>query len=73
MAREFVIYADESVKQGRYYSNFYGGAMVQSGDLALVESELRQLFAEENLKSEVKWTKVSSGYLAKYVSLMDCL
>ncbi len=28
--REFVIYTDESDKDGRYFSNFYGGALVRS-------------------------------------------
>ena len=27
---EFVIYADESVSKGDYYSNFYGGVLIKS-------------------------------------------
>ena len=27
---EFIIYCDESVGKGSYYSNFFGGALIQS-------------------------------------------
>ena len=29
MAKEFIIYADESTNKGEFYSNFYGGALIQ--------------------------------------------
>jgi hypothetical protein len=29
MAAHFIIYCDESVEKGRYFTNFYGGAMVR--------------------------------------------
>ena len=29
---EYIIYCDESVSTGRYFSNFYGGALVRSVD-----------------------------------------
>ena len=31
--REFVIYTDESDKDGKFFSNFYGGVLVRSTDL----------------------------------------
>lgn len=72
MSREFVIYADESVKKGKFCSNFYGGALIDSKDLTFVTKVLTQCKVNQNLKNEVKWTRVTSNYLSKYTALMDC-
>ena len=71
MATEFVIYTDESVKDGEYFSNFYGGALVRSSDLAKVIETLAQIKAKQNLHGEIKWTKVTGNYLDKYLAVMD--
>lgn len=71
MGREFIIYADESVSHGQYFSNFYGGALVRSTDLREVEETLQQTKARENLHNEIKWTKVTATYLSKYVAVID--
>ena len=71
MALEYVIYADESSKRGRFYSNFYGGALVRSTDLAPVQATLEAAKAQLNLHGEVKWSKVTSQYLEKYKKLMS--
>lgn len=68
---EYIIYADESEKQGRFFSNFYGGTLVRSTDLLAVESALKETKRSQNLLQEVKWTKVTQNYLSKYLSLMD--
>jgi len=70
MATEFVIYTDESVKDGKFFSNFYGGALVRSGDLAEVLEKLADIKAEQNLHGEIKWTKVTGNYLDKYKAVM---
>lgn len=71
MARELIIYCDESDKKGKYYSNFYGGALVRSSDLGPVQQQLEAQKRNLNLYSEVKWSKVTSVYLDKYKSFMD--
>jgi hypothetical protein len=71
VAREFIIYADESESRGRYYSNFYGGALVRSPDLAAVEARLERAKRKQGFAGEVKWDKVTSQYLDRYVRLMD--
>lgn len=71
MATEFVIYTDESVKDGEFFSNFYGGAMVRSSDLAEVIEAIAHIKAEQNLHGEIKWTKVTGNYLDKYIAVMD--
>lgn len=72
MALEFVIYTDESATKGARYSHFYGGVLVRSTDLLLVETTIRDCMKRENLLSEIKWSKVTEQYLAKYTALMNC-
>lgn len=71
MAREYVIYTDESIKSGAYYGNFYGGALLRSSDFDDVNAVLHAVATAEGLTREIKWQKVTSQYLSKYVALMD--
>lgn len=71
MARELIIYTDESTKEGRYFANFYGGALVRSEDIDDVRQVLTNAAAEVGLTAEIKWQKVSSGYLSRYMRLVD--
>lgn len=70
MAEELILYADESVETGRYFSNFYGGCLVSSKDLKPVVNELDACKSRLNLHGEVKWQKVTKAYLGKYQELM---
>jgi hypothetical protein len=72
MSLEYVIYTDESEKEGNFYSNFYGGVLVRSPDLQPVIACLEQEKARLNLHREVKWQRVTENYLEKYIALMDC-
>lgn len=71
MATELIIYADESESRGRYYSNFFGGALVSSAELAHVTERLTSVKKGQNLHAEIKWTKVTQNYLEKYKAVMD--
>lgn len=71
MHREHVIYCDESESKGSWFSNFYGGILVRSEDLADTIARVQRAKAELNLHQEVKWQKVTATYLEKYCSLMD--
>ena len=70
MAEEFIIYADESIGRGQYFSNFYGGALVRSRDIDEVRRILAARKAELNLHGEIKWSKVTAQYLSKYEEMM---
>lgn len=67
----YVIYCDESEEKGRYFSNFYGGALLRESDRQAIEAEFNNVKAERNLKGEVKWTKISEYNEAAYITLMD--
>lgn len=71
MATELVIYTDESDKDGDYFSNFYGGVLVRSRDLATVIARLEACKQQQNLFREIKWQKVTANYLTKYVAMVD--
>lgn len=71
MSNEYIIYADESVVKGEYYSNFYGGLLVRSEHLDQVIKCLNKEKNTQNLYREIKWQKVTGNYLSKYKSIMD--
>jgi hypothetical protein len=69
--REYVLFCDESIAKGAFYSNFYGGVLVGASCLEPVQMRLDECKVSQNLLGEVKWQKVTDNYLAKYVVLMD--
>lgn len=71
MAREYVIYCDESSKHGPFYGNFYGGALVRSSDLVSVKDSIKAAKAKNQLHGEIKWGKVTENYLGKYIDVME--
>lgn len=56
------IYTDESVSDGKQYSNFYGGASIRTTDIPEIEKALNDKKKELNLNGEIKWTKVTENY-----------
>jgi hypothetical protein len=68
---EYIIWCDESIKKGEFYSNFYGGALVRSVDLEEVIEKLETKKQELHLFNEVKWNKITWAYKDKYVDLLD--
>ena len=71
MSKEYIIYCDESIDKGRYFSHFYGGALIRSLDLGEVQRVLMAKKNELNLYNEIKWSKVTYQYLDKYIDLME--
>lgn len=69
--RELIIYCDESVEKGRYYSDFYGGVLTESIHLQRIMVALEQKKTDLHLHDEVKWGKVTANYLEKYKALME--
>jgi hypothetical protein len=71
MAAEYIIYCDESEEKGRYFSNFYGGALILSENLEAINRTLNKKKVDLNLKNEVKWTRVTENYERKYINLLS--
>lgn len=71
MKKQYIIYADESHRKGKYFSNFYGGALIKYNELEKINAELNAKKIELGLFQEVKWTKVTEQYLDKYLKLIN--
>ncbi|PLK42081.1 DUF3800 domain-containing protein [Emticicia sp. TH156] len=68
---EYFIWCDESVKKGRYFSNFYGGVLIKSKDLSFVQRKLKKVCEDVGFGNEIKWQKVTEQYLEKYKTVID--
>lgn len=68
---EYILYFDESDVKGKYYSNFYGGALVNLKDFQNINYSLNQKKQELGLYGEIKWSKVSKQYLDKYIEVIS--
>lgn len=71
MKIQYVIYADESHRKGKYYSNFYGGALLNYKELEKISNAIIKKKNDLGLLGEVKWTKVTEQYLDKYIELTN--
>lgn len=71
ISREYIIWCDESIKKGEFYSNFYGGVLVRSSDLEEVLNRLTAVTKEIAITEEIKWQKVDSVKLPAFIRLMD--
>lgn len=68
---EYIIYFDESVQDGKYYTDFFGGVLVRNIDYDIIREALDTKKDNLNLKGEIKWIKVTENYLDKYKQMMD--
>ena len=71
MKEEYIVYCDESAKKGKYFGNFYGGAIVNAKQINELNAVLNKKKEELNLFGEIKWSKVTESYLNKYIEMMD--
>ena len=71
MARRFVIFCDESAKKGPYFSNFYGGVLIEEASLEEINKVLNAKKLALNLMGEVKFTKITEAYQDKYTALIQ--
>lgn len=63
---EYVIYCDESEKRGKFFSNFYGGAIVGGSALRSVNQRLERAKSNAGIESEIKWEKIGPYELKRY-------
>lgn len=68
----YYIWFDESDKEGKYYSNFYGGILVKSENLSKVLEMSNTLVNELGLQNEeIKWQKVNAYTFERYLKIAD--
>lgn len=68
---KYIIYCDESIQKGDYFSNFYGGVILKESNYDYVTNELNKLKLQIELKGELKWSNVSEQTLEKYKKFID--
>ena len=68
--KEYVIFCDESDWSGKFYSSFFGGILLGASQYDRITERLNKEKQRLNLFAEVKWSKVSEPYLAKYQELI---
>ena len=68
---EYIIYCDESVSDGKYYTDFFGGVLVRNADYDAIKETLDAKKAELGMNGEIKWVKVTSNYLDKYKQMVS--
>lgn len=69
--KEYIILADESLRDGKYFSNFYGGVLVGASQHDKLSARLNKLKVKLGFHGEVKWSKVTDQYLDRYLKLVD--
>ena len=68
------IWLDESDKKGEFYSNFYGGLLINSNDYTDIINEAQSLVDSLNLNGEeIKWQKVNGFTFEKYKKIVDLI
>ena len=71
MSKAYFIWCDESLKSGIYYSNFYGGVLVESKNIQLVNNKLQSVVDKIKITEEIKWGKVDAYKLPAFMELMN--
>jgi len=68
--KHYIIYADESDKRGRYFSNFFGGVLLEAAERERISAELDAKKAELGLNHELKWQNVDASCVDRYIEFI---
>lgn len=68
----YYIFCDESLKRGQYYSNFYGGLLINKKNFERINNLLLSKKMDLEMEdSELKWSQVNTFKLDAYKEMMD--
>lgn len=74
MHKRYIIYCDESDGKGQFYSNYYGGALIEASKQEALEAELQSIKDELNIfNGEMKWQNITQPYAEKYVAFVNAV
>lgn len=68
--KHYIIYADESDKRGRYFSNFFGGVLMAAEERERISQELDAKKRELGLLHELKWQNVDASCVDRYIEFI---
>ncbi|MCX8474259.1 MAG: DUF3800 domain-containing protein [Sphingomonas sp.] len=70
--KRYIIFCDESDDKGRFYSNFYGGALIEASKQQKLHTELQAVKDDLNIfEGEMKWERITEPYAEKYISFVN--
>ena len=69
--KHYIIYADESDKKGKFFSNFFGGVLLSANDRQQIHSDLESKKAELGLLHELKWQNVDQSCVDRYIEFIQ--
>lgn len=72
--KRYIIFCDESDDKGRFYSNFYGGALIEASKQQALHDELQAVKDALNIfDGEMKWERITEPYAQKYIEFVDAI
>jgi hypothetical protein len=72
MDKRYIIYCDESDDSGQFYSNFYGGILIESSKRESLQQELQTLKNKLHIfDGEMKWERITKPYADKYIEFVN--
>lgn len=72
MHKRYIIFCDESDDKGRFYSNFYGGILIEAAKQQALEAELQTCKDDLHIfDGEMKWGKITAPYVEKYIQFVN--
>lgn len=69
--RNYIIYADESDKTGKFYSNFFGGVLLKASDQQVMNELLNDKKADLGIRNEIKWQYVDASRVDRYIEFIQ--
>lgn len=69
--KKIIIYSDESVEKGRYFSHFYGGAILPEENIHEIETQLLNKKNELGITAEMKWNKITPQFKQQYIEYIE--
>ncbi|MBO31350.1 MAG: hypothetical protein CL439_08115, partial [Acidimicrobiaceae bacterium] len=74
MHKRYIIFCDESDDKGRFYSNFYGGILIEASKQEAIEAELQACKDALNIfHGEMKWERITGPYAEKYIQFVNVI
>lgn len=74
MGKRYILYCDESDTKGRFYSHFYGGALIEASKQQSISAELQAVKNDLHIfDGEMKWQRITAPYAEKYVEFVDAV
>jgi Protein of unknown function (DUF3800) len=74
MHKRYIIFCDESDDKGRFYSNFFGGVLIEASKQQAIHDELQNLKDDLHIfKGEMKWERITAPYAEKYIAFVNAV